>query len=384
MRMILFTFLLLNTVFSYKDITSRFSNVDSSYQALFGIGKLGEHEFFQVNLKNGFSYLSKNYLLDAYGYEEDNNGAEINVEIEKRGNMSGKIVKTDLYSQDNSLLLKNYHFIYFSEMQALNSISFAHKFIDERFNLIEHLYLNKTIDKKQVSFYVDSYFSGQILFGNIPQRILQLFPFQGSCSVHKDFPYWGCNIKSIQMLDVVYDNINKAPGYFGSGEKRLNVPYEFFKVYNKSILSGYFLNETCYYMGNENRATVKCICDKIVNFPSFNIIFDGSLKISLKYNELFQNYSYYCYLLIGINPQKNEWDFGLPVFRHFIVGLDYDSDKMIFYSNSTESINQDITIYGNLKNKKIISKFVFIFLIGVLTICNVGCFILFKQTKNNE
>lgn len=265
----------------------------------------------------------------------------------------------------------------------MNSISFAHKFIDERFNLIEHLYHNKTIDKKQVSFYVDNYFSGQILFGDIPQRILHLFPFQGSCLVHKDFPYWGCDVKSIKVLDVVYDNINKAKGYFGSGEKRINVPYEFFKVYNDSILSGYYLNETCYYMGNENRATIKCFCDKIVTFPSFTIIFDGGLKISLKYNELFQNYIYNCYLLIGINPQKNEWDFGLPVFRHFIVGLDYDNDKVIFYSNNTESINQDMMTYGNLKKNKIILKCVLFFLISLLTICNVGCFILFKQIKIN-
>ena len=86
MRMFLFTFHVLKTIFSYKDITNRFSNVDSSYQAFFGIGKLGEFEFFQINLKNGFSYLSKRYLPDVYGYEEDNQ-SEIFVEIDKEGNM---------------------------------------------------------------------------------------------------------------------------------------------------------------------------------------------------------------------------------------------------------------------------------------------------------
>ena len=382
MRMFLFTFHVLKTIFSYKDITNRFSNVDSSYQAFFGIGKLGEFEFFQINLKNGFSYLSKRYLPDVYGYEEDNQ-SEIFVEIDKKGNMSGKIVKTELYLQDNNLLLENFHFLYFREMQALNSISFAHKFIDERFNLIEHLYRNKSIEKKQVSFYVDSSFSGQLLFGNIPQRILQLFPVHGSCLVHQDFPYWGCDIKSIKVLDVVYDNTKKIASYFGSSEKRLNVPSEFFKVYNDSILNGYYLNGTCNYMGNENRTTVRCICDKTVTFPSFTIIFGGDLKISLKNEELFQNYIYNCYLLIGINFQKDEWDFGLPVFRNFIVGLDYENDKMIFYSNDTESINYDI-MSGNLKSNRSISKYVLIFLINILSIFSVGCWVIFKQVKTNE
>ena len=136
-------------------------------------------------------------------------------------------------------------------------------------------------------------------------------------------------------------------------------------------------------MENENRTTVRCICDKTVTFPSFTIIFGGDLKISLKNEELFQNYIYNCYLLIGINFQKDEWDFGLPVFRNFIVGLDYENDKMIFYSNDTESINYDI-MSGNLKSNRSISKYVLIFLINILSIFSVGCWVIFKQVKTNE
>ena len=68
--------------------------------------------------------------------------------------------------------------MFFPTTAVADTLSLAHNYISDEYNLIERLYKENIITKRKFSFYINSAFSGELILGEIPSEVKSKFKYK--------------------------------------------------------------------------------------------------------------------------------------------------------------------------------------------------------------
>ena len=161
--------------------------------------------------------------------------------------------------------MKSFYYLQCDSITSENSISLAHKFIDDRYSIVSQLYNQKLIDSRKFSFYIDTLFSGQLLFGDIPHNISNIFKYKITLPVDINEIKWKSNLKSVMYLNNEYDNKDEI--YFDSAISNIMAPFSFFSEYNDKVMKDF--SKLLTYLDN---SYIPKVCNEI----ALNVVKNGA------------------------------------------------------------------------------------------------------------
>ena len=326
-----------------KTISTYLTNIDVSYMTTLNYDEGKMYRSFDIKMDIGFSYVNQRFPE----HEGRTHVGDMKVDVYRYHNTSAKIYLEEIGFRISKETLKSFYYLQCDSITSENSISLAHKFIDDRYSIVSQLYNQKLIDSRKFSFYIDTLFSGQLLFGDIPHNISNIFKYKITLPVDINEIKWKSNLKSVMYLNNEYDNKDEI--YFDSAISNIMAPFSFFSEYNDKVMKDFIFDNICNMETMGDQVRYKCQCRGLNNFPSIDFVFKGNIKFHFEKEDLFLNYTDVCYFRIENNfYDKHQWIFGLPVLKKYIIEFDYTNEVINFYSKLPfNSINGN-TIQRNI------------------------------------
>lgn len=367
------------------------SNIDVAYQGYIDFSVPSKKHYFHYNMEIPFSYVTKYSVNQGYFQTSDIDfSSKINVSLFNNEQLIAHTLKSSMYFSKikTNPKLEKFTFLFFPTTAVADTLSLAHNFISDEYNLIERLYKENIITKRKFSFYINSAFTGELILGEIPSSIKSKFKYKSQCNVVKQNKenIWSCNLDSIKIkggkdkLDINYyvQKDNKI-SYFQTTDKSIKVPRYFFDYINETIFTEYLNKNICNSHTIGLKHFFKCECEETYPFPTFYFEFEG-MTIVLDRDMIFQDYITVCYFQIETwdDLSNNEWVFGIPVFKMFIPEFNFDEEVITFYSKDRSILNLKESNLNISKLNIIIYTFKFNMLL--LSVCSIFIFIA-KYTK---
>ena len=205
-----------------KTISTYLTNIDVSYMTTLNYDEGKMYRSFDIKMDIGFSYVNQRFPE----HKGRTHVGDMKVDVYRYHNTSAKIYLEEIGFRISKETLKSFYYLQCDSITSENSISLAHKFIDDRYSIVSQLYNQKLIDSRKFSFYIDTLFSGQLLFGDIPHNISNIFKYKITLPVDINEIKWKSNLKSVMYLNNEYDNTDEI--YFDSAISNIMPPYYFF------------------------------------------------------------------------------------------------------------------------------------------------------------
>ena len=356
-----FLTLILFQIIKSKDFSVHFTRfVFSGIIIVIKVGEPHDTSIVHISMENDFSFFEFSLLNGTRSksvkiINENENvkfyGIEKNVNLELREDIITFPYLQSKFNYSFYYMKKKIDFVY-------TSISLAHKFKDDKFNLIEQLYKNQIIDKKIFCIKHYGKSTGEIFFGDLNKclnnsnktypYIINVNPNDVRWSFKLDMIYF----KKNNVISKYY--INSYYSYFDSAYLKIYVPLDFFNFLIENFFQQKFKEESCYISDVYNQRYKQIICQKMSDIPFENLtIVINGVSFELNKNDLFEEFGFLTYFLIELDL-FNLYNFriGTTFLLKYTSIFNYDSHIVELYSDvKLENIN-----YKNFYYKKLISN----------------------------
>lgn len=318
-------FLIINFCKCTNFIYTEISNIDVAYYIDLEFESKMKSKCLPLVMNLGFSYINGQI---SYSKNIESMG-QTYINYINQPQLKANIFKDKIFFKNTNLSLNSFQYLYLDQHRSDGAISLAYTFMDQKFDIIHQMYNDKLINKKNFAFYIDSLFRGKLFFGGIPPNLTKIYKYSQSCQV-RGGNFWGCDLYAVKYGNKIYNNIHLS--FFQSDFNGILVPFDFFEQYFKEVIEGYILNRTCTIREIGKKVEYECNCQELDYFPSISFQF-YNFEITFTRNDLFLNYTRVCFFSIKNNYNSiNNWEFGLPAFKKYIVQFDYGENWIRFYS----------------------------------------------------
>lgn len=307
--------------------------------------------------------------------------------VEWKGKLILEDSQTSERTHNKDILLEDLHFYTYSVKDNSylknfdNGLSFSNKIKSKTHSVIEYLFENNIIDKRQFTFFPPSNKStnsrGYLYFGKPPKE-----NFKGKKKIKLEVvsssnPFWNVRLDEVFFLSKSSFS-NKSPTvYFSTSKKNIMVPGKFLDFYKRNIISKFIDRGLCSQKGD----SIYCSSSALSNIEDIYFKFDKK-TIILKSHEVFlkvepEGEANDMFVLIFQKSPNDEWIFGTEFLKNFIVTFNYDDNSVSLYY-----VRQSTPQPQNNKLALFICKTSFIIII-IIGICFVFLYnyILFR-TRN--
>lgn len=258
-----------------------------------------------------------------------------------------------------------------------NYISLAYK-IKDNFSIIEKLYQQKIIDKKQYTIRPLTYFQGLLYFNDISKIVEN--KERAFCIIDEKRTTWGCGLKRVEFRDKEIFEFGKY-AMFLYDKRKMIVPCKFIH-YVKEVIDKYISRTICDFEHRNGKMYLLCDQFHSMSYNVLKFVFNG-VTVSLRMEELFifhaheKSESYFkCY-----EGKEDIWIFGSNFLSNYMITFDYDEKSVSFYLSNYNPVdkNEEVFIYYNEEG---VQAFILILIKGHILILLVMSMIQFYKLYN--
>lgn len=228
-----------------------------------------------------------------------------------------------------------------------NYISLAYQ-IKDNFSIIEKLYQQKIIDKRQYTIRPLTYFQGLIYFNDMSNIVDN--KERAFCIIDERRITWGCGLKRVEFRDKEIFEFGKY-ATFMYDKRKMIAPCKFIH-YVKEMIDKYISRTICDF--EHRNGKMYLLCDQFYSksYNVFKFVFNG-VTVSLRIEDLFIFHahekceSYFkCY-----EGKEDIWIFGSNFLTNYMITFDYDEKHVSFYLSNYNPVekNEEVFLYYNEK-----------------------------------
>ena len=320
-------------------------------------------------------------------------------------------VSTDHFSfgdtEEDKKVLKAFQFVYVDNIRGNDNIkgvlSFGREFDTKRFSIVYKLSSVSITFYNMIQVKFTDRSQGVITIGDCSDEMRskehmkhQCNHVQGSKNIK-----WACELTHTFVGELdgepYNDQYSRESGVIIKDERSrkintINKPVDFETVYNKMsvpkdyldhLKKNYFLNSNGDKICSLQEGSISyftCSSSEVAQLKRLNFVFTKKMALSFTPDKIFECSGSQCKsLVVHDNKFGDKYVFGLPMFRNYIVDLDYNVPKINFYGEDNISYVQ-MPVEGEFS----FGKFFLILFIILVCILLLGIGVIYLLRNKNK